>query len=192
VGGNAESDGDTIVLSTADRAGNMVAWVNSLYSGFGSGLTVPGYGITLHDRGALFTLDPKSPNKIEPHKRPYNTLSAGFVMRNDKPLMTVTLMGGDVQAQGIAQVLVSIFDLGANVQAASDMARFRHSQVPDMLSMESQLFKLVGEQLQAMGHKVRSMNGAPMGGFQAIMVAPDTGVYRAGSDHRKDGQAVGY
>ena len=61
-GGNAESDGDTIVLSTADRAGNMVAWVNSLYSGFGSGLTVPGYGITLHDRGALFTLDPKSPN----------------------------------------------------------------------------------------------------------------------------------
>jgi gamma-glutamyltranspeptidase / glutathione hydrolase len=191
-GGNAESDGDTIVLSTADRAGNMVAWVNSLYSGFGSGLTVPGYGITLHDRGALFTLDPKSPNVIEPHKRPYNTLSAGFVMRNDKPLMTVTLMGGDVQAQGIAQVLVSIFDLGANVQAASDMARFRHSQVPDALSMESQLFKLVGEQLQAMGHKVRTMNGAPMGGFQAIMVAPDTGVYRAGSDHRKDGQAVGY
>jgi gamma-glutamyltranspeptidase/glutathione hydrolase len=191
-GGNAESDGDTIVLATADRAGNMVAWVNSLYSGFGSGLTVPGYGITLHDRGALFTLDPQSPNAIEPHKRPYNTLSAGFVMRNDKPLMTVTLMGGDVQAQGIAQVLVSIFDLGANVQAASDMARFRHSQVPDTLSMESQLFKLVGEQLKAMGHKVQSRDGAPMGGFQAIMVAPDTGVYRAGSDHRKDGQAVGY
>ena len=105
-GGNAKSDGDTIVLSTADRFGNMVAWVNSLYDGFGSGLTVPGYGITLHDRGGLFTLDPKSPNAIEPHKRPYNTLSAGFVMRNDKPLMTVTLMGGDVQAQGIAQVLV--------------------------------------------------------------------------------------
>ncbi len=191
-GGNADSEGDTIVLSTADRFGNMVAWVNSLYDGFGSGLTVPGYGLSLHNRGALFTLDPKSPNAIEPHKRPYNTLSAGFVMRNDKPLMAVTLMGGDVQAQGIAQVLVDIFDLGANLQAASDMARFRHTQVPNTLMLESQLAELVGAQLQAMGHEVRSMNGTPMGGFQAIMVAPDTGVYRAGSDHRKDGQAVGY
>ncbi|HKU17337.1 MAG TPA: gamma-glutamyltransferase family protein [Steroidobacteraceae bacterium] len=190
-GGNAQSGGDTIVLSTADRAGNMVAWVNSLYSSFGSGLTVPGYGVTLHDRGGLFTLDPKSPNRIEPHKRPYNTLSAGFVMRNNKPLMTVTLMGGDVQAQGIAQVLVSILDLGANVQAATDMARFRHTQVPNVLMLESQLFNLVGAQLKAMGHDPRSMSGAPMGGFQAIMVTPE-GVYRAGSDHRKDGQAVGY
>jgi gamma-glutamyltranspeptidase/glutathione hydrolase len=191
-GGNANSDGDTIVLSTADRFGNMVAWVNSLYDGFGSGLTVPGYGLTLHDRGGLFTLDPKSPNALQPNKRPYNTLSAGFVMRNDKPLMTVTLMGGDVQAQGIAQVLVSILDLGANLQAASDMARFRHTQVPNTLMMESQLVELVGAQLKAMGHEVKPMNGAPMGGFQAIMVAPETGVYRAGSDHRKDGQAVGY
>ena len=191
-GGNAKSDGDTIVLSTADRFGNMVAWVNSLYDSFGSGLTVPGYGITLHDRGGLFTLDPKSPNALQPNKRPYNTLSAGFVMRNDKPLMTVTLMGGDVQAQGIAQVLVDILDLGANLQAASDMARFRHTQVPNTLMMESQLVALVGAQLQAMGHSVKPMNGTPMGGFQAIMVMPETGAYRAGSDHRKDGQAVGY
>jgi gamma-glutamyltranspeptidase/glutathione hydrolase len=191
-GGNAKSDGDTIVLSTADRFGNMVAWVNSLYDSFGSGLTVPGYGITLHDRGGLFTLDPKSPNAIEPHKRPYNTLSAGFVMHDNEPLMTVTLMGGDVQAQGIAQVLVSILDLGANLQAASDMARFRHTQVPNTLMMESRLVELVGAKLKSMGHDVKSMNGAPMGGFQAIMVTPETGVYRAGSDHRKDGAAVGY
>jgi gamma-glutamyltranspeptidase/glutathione hydrolase len=191
-GGNAKSDGDTIVLSTADRFGNMVAWVNSLYDSFGSGITVPGYGLSLHNRGGLFTLDPKSPNAIEPHKRPYNTLSAGFVMHDNKPLMTVTLMGGDVQAQGIAQVLIDIIDLGANVQAASDMARFRHTQVPNTLMMESQLVELVGAQLKAMGHNVKSINGTPMGGFQAIMVAPDTGVYRAGSDHRKDGQAVGY
>jgi gamma-glutamyltranspeptidase/glutathione hydrolase len=187
----AESGGDTIVLSTADRFGNMVAWVNSLFLSFGSGLTVPGYGIMLHNRGGLFTLDPKSPNAIEPHKRPYNTLSAGFVMRDNKPLMTVTLMGADIQAQGIAQVLVNILDLGANVQAASDMARFRHTQVPNLLMLESPLFTLVGAQLKAMGHDARSMNGEPMGGYQAIMVTPD-GVYRAGSDHRKDGQAVGY
>jgi gamma-glutamyltranspeptidase/glutathione hydrolase len=191
-GGNAKSDGDTIVLSTGDRFGNMVAWVNSLYDSFGSGVTVPGYGLSLHNRGGLFTLDPRSPNAIEPHKRPYNTLSAGFVMHDNKPLMTVTLMGGDVQAQGIAQVLVDVIDLGANVQAASDIARFRHTQVPNTLMMESQLAELVGAQLQAMGHNVRSINGTPMGGFQAIMVAPQTGVYRAGSDHRKDGQAVGY
>ena len=79
--GRGESSGDTIVLSTADRSGNMVAWVNSLFNGFGSGLIVPGYGITLHNRGGLFTLDPSSPNVIAPHKRPFNTLSAGFVMR---------------------------------------------------------------------------------------------------------------
>ena len=95
-------------------------------------------------------------------------------MRDNKPLMTVTLMGGDVQAQGIAQVLVNILDLGANVQAASDMARFRHTQVPNTLMMESQLVELVGAQLKAMGHKVNRSNGTPMGGFQAIMVAPDT------------------
>jgi gamma-glutamyltranspeptidase / glutathione hydrolase len=214
-GGPVDSTGDTIVLSTADRWGNMVAWVNSLYSGFGSGLTVPGYGITLHNRGALFTLDPKSPNVIAPHKRPFNTLSAGFVMQSDRPvptaptaptMMTVTLMGGDMQAQGIAQVLLNVLDLGANLQAATDMARFRHNQVPNALSLESQLFALVGGPLRAMGHHVDSINGDIVGGYQAIMFTPDPnapaapggalqpikGVYRAGSDHRKDGQAVGY
>jgi gamma-glutamyltranspeptidase/glutathione hydrolase len=204
--GQTESSGDTIVLSTADRDGNMVAWVNSLFNGFGSGLTVPGYGITLHNRGGLFSLDPSSPNVIAPHKRPFNTLSAGFVMTKNRPLMTVTLMGGDMQAQGIAQVLVNVLDLGANVQAASDMARFRHSQVSNVLRLESQLFALVGTPLQSMGHKVQSINGADVGGYQAIMFTPEAtaeqgnqsspttlpGFYRAGSDHRKDGQAAGF
>ena len=190
-GTNADTGGDTIVLSTADRDGNMVAWVNSLYSIFGSGVTVPGYGISLHNRGGLFTLDPKSPNAIAPQKRPFNTLSAGFVMRNDRPLMTVTLMGGDMQAQGIAQVLLNVLDLGANLQAASDMARFRHVQVPNVLTMESPLAARVGPALRAMGHVVEPVNGENMGGYQAIMVTPDR-VYRAGSDHRKDGAAVGF
>jgi gamma-glutamyltranspeptidase/glutathione hydrolase len=184
----------------------MVAWVNSLYSIFGSGVTVPGYGITLHNRGGLFTLDPKSPNAIAPGKRPFNTLSAGFVMRNNQPMMTVTVMGGDMQAQGIAQVLVNVLDLGANLQAAGDMARFRHNQVPNVLSLESQLFALVGGPLRAMGHHVESINGNNVGGYQAIMFTPDAtapaaapgalqpvnGVYRAGSDHRKDGAAAGF
>jgi gamma-glutamyltranspeptidase/glutathione hydrolase len=198
----ADTGGDTIVLTAADRDGNMVAWVNSLYSSFGSGVTVPGYGISLHNRGGLFTLDPKSPNAIAPQKRPFNTLSAGFVMRDARPLMAVTLMGGDMQAQGIAQVLLNMLDLGANVQAASDMARFRHVQVANTLTMESPLAALVGPALRAMGHTVQSVNGIDMGGYQAIMFTPDDtqppgagpirGLYRAGSDHRKDGAAAGF
>ena len=193
VKGNAP--GDTIVLSTADRWGNMVSMVNSNYAGFGSGITVPGYGFVLHNRGALFTLDPSSPNVIAPHKRPFNTLSAGFVMKDRQPLLAFQLMGGSQQAQGHMQVLVNLFDLGANVQAASDMARFSHEQVSDVVQMESQLYHLVGAQLQAWGHQPVSANGAPMGGFQAIMNTPESDgapVYRAGSDHRKDGEAVGW
>ena len=120
-------------------------------------------------------------------------------------MMTVTLMGGDMQAQGHAQALVSIFDLGANLQAAADMARFRHNQIPNVLSLESPLYNLVGAQLTAMGHKVQSVNGGDVGGVQMIMFTPSpsgsgqscsspclSGFYRAGSDFRKDGQALGW
>jgi gamma-glutamyltranspeptidase/glutathione hydrolase len=193
----ADAAGDTIVLSAADDEGNMVSWVNSNFSGFGSGITVPGYGFILHNRGALFSLDPKSPNVIAPHKRPFNTLSAGFVMDGANPLMTITLMGGDMQAQGHAQALVNIFELGANMQMATDMARFHHSQVPNRLGLESNLYALVGKELTSMGHKVDPVDGGAVGGYQSIMVAPappnsSHGSYRAGSDHRKDGQAVGF
>ncbi len=193
VKGNAP--GDTIVLSTADRWGNMVSMVNSNFALFGSGITVPGYGFLLHNRGALFTLDPSSPNVIAPHKRPFNTLSAGFAVKQGQPLLAFQLMGGSQQAQGHMQVLVNLFDLGANVQAASDMARFSHDQASNRLEMESELYKVVGAQLKAWGHQPVSANGAPMGGFQAILVAPESDgspVYRAGSDHRKDGEAVGW
>jgi gamma-glutamyltranspeptidase/glutathione hydrolase len=192
--GNAELAGDTIVLSTADRDGNMVSWVNSNFSEFGSGITVPGFGFVLHNRGTLFTLDPKSPNVIAPHKRPFNTLSAGLLLRGGVPVMTVTLMGGDMQAQGHAQLLVNVIDLGANVQAAADMARFRHSQVPNVLNLESSLYDLMGAQLAAMGHTVRPVSGEPVGGVQVIERVPTqaTPVYRGGSDFRKDGQAVGW
>ena len=205
--GNFALPGDTIVLSTADGEGNMVSWVNSNFSAFGSGITVPGYGFVLHNRGGLFTLNPKSPNVIEPHKRPFNTLSAGFVMQGGQPLMTVTLMGGDMQAQGHAQILVDTLDLVANVQAASDMARFRHSQVSNVLSLETRLYELVGSQLAAMGHTVNSVNGEDMGGVQTIMFVPQApaahsnaaeaprrveGYYRGASDFRKDGEAVGW
>ena len=203
--GNFSMPGDTIVLSSADSEGNMVSWVNSNFSGFGSGITVPGYGFILHNRGGLFTLNPKSPNIIKPHKRPFNTLAAGFVMQGGEPLMTVTLMGGDMQAQGHAQTLVDILDLGANLQASADMARFRHSQVSNTLSLETPLYDLVGSKLAAMGHTVKSVNGEEMGGVQVLMFVAEPGAahsgdsdrrvhgyYRSGSDFRKDGEAVGW
>jgi gamma-glutamyltranspeptidase/glutathione hydrolase len=204
--GSANGNGDTIVLAAADRWGNMVSWVNSNFSGFGSGVTVPGYGFFLHNRGGLFSLDPKSPNAIAPHKRPFNTLAAAFLLqggRTDGQLMAFQLMGGDMQAQGHAQMVVNMVDLGANVQASTDMARFHHAQIGNVLHLESQLMDLVGEKLRAMGHDVMSTNGADVGGYQAILFTPDpnepapdpsktsnrpvNGTYRGGTDHRKDG-----
>jgi gamma-glutamyltranspeptidase / glutathione hydrolase len=143
-------------------------------------------------------------------------------MKDGKPLMTIGLMGGDMQAQGHAQTLVNIIDLGANLQAATDMARFHHDQVANQVDLESQLFNLVGPSLIAMGHNAVTSNGGSVGGFQAIMFTADPnaaqapggpgsacngpaaarnpncplqpikGFYRAGSDHRKDGAAVGF
>jgi gamma-glutamyltranspeptidase/glutathione hydrolase len=206
-----EGAGDTIVMTVGDRWGNMVSWVNSNYASFGSGITVPGYGFVLHNRGGLFTLDPKSPNVIAGNKRPYNTLEAGMVLQNgrtDGQIMALTLMGGDMQAQGHAQMMVNMVDLGANVQAATDMARFHHSQNNGAISLESEAFKLVGPQLKAMGHNVTSTNGGPMGGYEALLFTPDpslpkpsmakdsrepiNGFYRAGTDHRKDGMVAGW
>src|ERR1051326_2763388 len=202
--------GDTIYLATADRWGNMVSWINSNFAGWGSGITVPGYGFILHNRGGLFTLDASSPNVIAPNKRPYNTLSAVLVTQNDRPLLVTGQHGGDQQGQGNMQVLVNILDLHANVQAAGDLARFSHNQVSNRLQLESALFGLVGAKLAAMGHQAVSSNGSPVGGFEAILFTPDprsgpgcapadrgcrapiAGFYRAGSNFREDGQAAGF
>ena len=152
----------------------------------------------------------EQPERHRPGKRPYNTLSAVLVMHNDRPLLVTGQHGGDQQGQGNMQVLINILDLHANVQAAGDMARFSHNQVSNKLQLESALFELVGAQLGAMGHQVSSSNGSPVGGFEAIMFTPDprggtgcapgaagctlpiAGIYRAGSNFREDGQAVGY
>ena len=185
--------GGTVYLTTADRWGNMVSMIYSVYDALGSGVTVPGYGFVLHDRGALFSLDPASPNVIAPRKRPFHTIIPAFVMHDGQPLISFGLMGGSMQAQGHMQVLVDMIDLGANLQAASDMARFQHAQDSDTLELETQLYNLVGSQLASMGHRVVKANGDNMGGYQAILrsPAPDA-YYRAASDHRKDGQATGW
>jgi gamma-glutamyltranspeptidase/glutathione hydrolase len=189
-----QQQGGTVYLATADRWGNMVSLIYSVYDALGSGITVPGYGFVLHDRGALFSLDPASPNIIAPRKRPFHTIIPAFVMKDGNPLMSFGLMGGSMQAQGHMQVLVDMLDLGANLQLAGDAARFNHSQDSNTLELESQLYALVGAQLAARGHKVVMGNGDDMGGYQAILYtpAPPGGYYRAGSDHRKDGAAVGW
>jgi gamma-glutamyltranspeptidase/glutathione hydrolase len=198
--------GGTVYLATADRWGNLVSFIYSIYDTFGAGITIPGYGFVLNDRGALFSLEPHSPNVIAPGKRPFHTLLPGFVMRQGAPVMAFGLMGGSQQAQGHAQVLVSMIDLGANPQAASDAARFSHAQATNTLYLESQLFAQVGADLSGRGHKVVAANGEDMGGFQAIQFMPFTiqpapqsrreepiaGVFRGASDHRKDGEAVGW
>jgi gamma-glutamyltranspeptidase/glutathione hydrolase len=188
----------------------MVSWINSNFAGWGSGITVPGYGFILHNRGGLFTLDARSPNVLAPRKRPYNTLSAVLVTEGERPLLVTGQHGGDQQGQGNMQVLVNILDLHANVQAAGDMARFSHVQTNNTLRLESQLFGLVGAKLEAMGHRVRTSNGSPMGGFEGILFTPDAafgpgcaptaractspiaGFYRAGSNFREDGLAAGW
>ncbi len=198
--------GGTVYLAVADRWGNMVSFIYSVYDSFGSGITVPGYGFVLNDRGALFSLDPTSPNLIAPHKRPFHTLLPGFLMKDSQPVMAFGLMGGSQQAQGHVQVLIDMLDLGANPQAASDAARFTHAQATNTLQLESSLYDLVGTGLQGLGHQVVPANGEDMGGFQAIWFVPSgqparsapgaeqpvNGVYRAASDHRKDGAAVGW
>jgi len=204
-------DGGTIYLTTADRWGNMVSLIHSVFAVYGSRATVPPYGFVLHNRGGGFSLDPKSPNIVAPHKRPFHTIIAGFVMKGGQPLMTFGNMGGSVQPETHAQHMVNLIDLGMNVQMTTDAARFTHGQGNNTLSLENNLFNLVGPALKAKGHNVRAVNGGSVGGYQGILFTRDpalpeptldrrsvrddlpvNGVYRAGSDHRKDGEAVGW
>ena len=184
--------GGTAYITTADADGNVVSLIYSVYNFFGSGVTVPGYGFVLNDRGAAFSLKPGSPNVIAPGKRPFYTIIPGFVTKGDKPFAAFGVMYGDQQAQGQAQVLVNMLLFGANGQAAGDAARFAHAQSTNRLQLESQLYDAIGADLKARGHDVHSANGFDMGGYQAITIDPVTGAYRGASDPRKDGEAIGY
>ena len=203
--------GDTVYLVAADRWGNMASFIYSIYDYFGSSVSVPGYGFPLNDRGSFFSLDPASPGVVAPFKRPFLTIIPAFVMKDGEPLLAFGNMGGDTQAQAQATELVNMIDLGMNVQAAGDAARFHHGQSDDTVHLESKLFDLVGPQLTEMGHHVVRVQGDDdqFGGYQAVLFQRDpqtapprgrgirddppvNGVYRAGSDFRKDGQAAGW
>jgi gamma-glutamyltranspeptidase/glutathione hydrolase len=168
----------------------MVSFIQSNYYGFGSGVVVPGTGIALQNRGAGFTLEENHPNQVGPRKRPFHTIIPGFVTAADgSPRMSFGVMGGPMQAQGHVQMMVRIFDFGQNPQAASDAPRWQVTRGREVL-VERGFAPDVLDELRARGHDLRPAEPEQFGGAQLIYRLDDG--YLAASDHRKDGQAVGF
>lgn len=198
-GNPALGQGDTIYLTVADKHGNMVSLIQSNYRGMGSGMTPPGLGFILQDRGELFTLQENHFNTFEGNKRPFHTIIPAFVSKDDKPWMSFGLMGGAMQPQGHAQIVINMIDFGMDVQEAGDAPRIHHTGSSEptgeimidggILNLESGFSYSTIRALMRMGHKVQFANG-PYGGYQAIRVK--NGVYWGASESRKDGQASGY
>ena len=194
-------EGDTIYLTVADADGNMVSLIQSNYRGMGSGMTPGDLGFMLQDRANSFSLTEGHANVVEPGKRPFHTIIPAFVMKDGKPVMSFGLMGGSMQPQGHAQIIVNLVDFGMNLQEAGDAARINHtgSSQPDgsrmndggLVRLESGFSAEVREELEARGHKIGSSNGS-FGGYQAIYFDEEQGVYFGASEVRKDGQAAGY
>jgi len=181
--------GDTVYLAAADGRGNVISFINSLFSDFGSGIVTPGTGVMLHNRGLGFTLEKDHPNRLAPGKRPLHTLVPAFLMKDGEPFMAFGVMGGDNQAQAHAQIVVNVVDFGMNVQEAGDAPRVRHLE--EGLAVESGISPAVLKSLQQRGNVLLDGRGA-VGGYQAVMIDGKTGVLMGGSDPRKDGLALGY
>lgn len=190
--------GETIYLTVADKAGNMVSLINSIFDEFGSGVVVPGTGFALHDRGAGFTLTEGLPNTVAPGKRPFHTLIPAFITKpsanaaadgsGDEPYMSFGLMGGAMQAQGHVQYILNHLIFGQNVQEAMDTGRWRHMTGARVI-VEPVITDGVINALKAMGHDVTVARPSEFGGSQAIIKLSRGWV--AGSDPRKDGHAAG-
>jgi len=183
--------GGTVYLTAADASGMMVSLIQSNYMGFGSGIVVPGTGISLQNRGACFVLTPGHPNEVAPKKRPYHTIIPGFLSKNGKPVMSFGLMGGTMQPQGHTQLIVRIADYNQNPQAAADGPRFRFVQGMEV-NVEGGFSTSVLEELTRRGHKLTELKEGYMDFGSAQMAWKLDGGYFAASDPRRDGQAVGY
>lgn len=191
-GHGAPRPGGTVYIATADRSGMMVSFIQSNYMGFGSGVVVPGTGISLQNRGASFSLKSGHPNEVAPRKRPFHTIIPGFATRDGGPLMSFGVMGGPMQAQGHTQIAVRTLLYGQNPQAAADAPRWRVVS-GRTVAVEASFDAALADALRARGHNI--VVEAPdavfaFGGVQAIM-RTDAG-YVGGSDPRKDGQAVAF
>jgi len=194
--GDIKMGSDTTYFTVVDKDRNAVSFINSLFNSFGSGIVAGETGIMLHNRGSGFSLDPGHPNKLEPGKRPFHTLIPAMVLRDGKLLMSYGVMGGDIQAQGHAQVLVNLIDRGMNLQQAIDAPRIRYISGKGVM-MEDTLPASIIDGLVERGHErvlppAGIRHRALMGGGQAIMIDPDSGALSGGSDPRKDGMAIGY
>ena len=192
-------DGDTIYMTVADKDGNMVSLIQSNYRGMGSGMVPPNLGFMLQDRGEMFNLDPEHRNSLEGGKRPFHTIIPAFITKDDKPFISFGLMGGGMQPQGHAQIVVNIVDFQMNLQEAGDAPRIRHfgSSQPTgelmlnggFLSLESGINDEVRNELLKLGHNLKDEKGG-YGGYQAIMKVNE--VYYGASESRKDGHASGF
>lgn len=193
--------GNTVYLTVADKEGNMVSLIQSNYRGMGSGMTPTGLGFVLQDRGELFSLEEGHPNVYAPGKRPFHTIIPGFITKDGKPWISFGVMGGGMQPQGHAQIIVNLIDFGMNLQEAGDAPRIQHegSSEPTgermtdggTVYLESGFDYQQVRKLLERGHKVSySLDG--YGGYQAIMFDAKNGVYIGASESRKDGQAAGY
>jgi gamma-glutamyltranspeptidase/glutathione hydrolase len=200
-GNPALEHGDTIYLTTADEAGNMVSLIQSNYRGMGSGMTPDGLGFVLQDRGELFDLRPGRLNTFAPGKRPFHTIIPAFVTQRGEPFLSFGVMGGATQPQGHVQILVNLIDFGMNTQEAGDAPRILHegSSEPTgesmtdggRVSLETGVPYETVRELAKRGHEV-GFDVGNYGGYQGIRWDPVHRVYFGASESRKDGQAAGY
>ena len=197
------NDADTIYLSTADKDGNMVSLIQSNYRGMGSGMAPTGLGFILQDRGEMFVLKPDHPNRFEPGKRPFTTIIPAFITKDGQPWVSFGLMGGGMQPQGHAQIVMNLIDFGMKIQEAGDAPRIHHRGSTEpvgqntlmtdggTLNLESGFSYETIRALMKKGHRIQWSLG-PFGGYQAVMKDHEFGVYRGATESRKDGQAAGY
>ncbi len=184
--------GDTVYLCAVDREGNIASLIQSIYQGFGSGIVVPEYGVALHNRGALFSLDPAHPNALAGRKRPFHTIIPAL-MQKGAQCMGFGIMGGYNQAQAHAQFVSNIVDHGMNLQASLEAPRFTKSTFGGCdLAMESRFPPETVDQLRAMGHEITLVGdfSSLMGGGQAVIHDAAAGVNYGASSPRKDGAAI--
>jgi gamma-glutamyltranspeptidase/glutathione hydrolase len=193
--------GNTIYLTVADKFGNMVSLIQSNYRGMGSGMCPTGLGFVLQDRGEMFSLEEGHNNMYAPGKRPFHTIIPAFITKNNKPWISFGVMGGDMQPQGHAQIVVNLIDFKMNLQEAGDAPRIHHigsSEPTGQLMTDGGILLLengfrweVIQKLISMGHTVQWDLGG-YGGYQAIMWDAKNKVWFGASESRKDGQAAGY
>lgn len=192
-GPGAPRNGGTVYLTAADASGMMVSFIQSNYAGFGSGVVVPGTGISLQNRGAGFSLKKGHQNEVGPSKRPFQTIIPGFLMKNSQPKMSFGVMGGPMQAQGHVQMVLRTQLWDQDVQTAIDAPRWRFVAGRDV-ACEEAMPETTRTRLTDLGHvlSVEAPDSAFGFGGAQLIERLDHGGYAAGSDPRKDGQAVGF